>query len=125
MYIDERLPKKDKDKVLRLNIKDFDEEDDEGGMSENDEGEEEREEEEKEEEERDTENDSLEGEEEGEEGGEEGEELDEEALNANNPDFLLSKTLSLKMNIVLKFLSKYLIIDIKEKKKDDKDFYKK
>jgi len=131
MYIDKRLSKDDKDKVLGLNIKDdYDDEDDE--MSEIKEEEEKSEEDEKseieeksdeEKSEQDGRSEEIEEGEEGEEGEEE--ELDEEALNGNNPDFLLAKALSLKMNMLLKYLSKYLIIDIKEKKKEDKDFYKK
>eukprot|EP00833_Pecoramyces_ruminatium_P005953 jgi/Orpsp1_1/1179985/evm.model.c7180000071685.1 len=57
----------------------------------------------------------------------EGEEeiLDEEALNRNNPDFLLTKALSCKLNYLGKYFVRYLIFEIKEKKKEDKDYYKK
>jgi len=58
--------------------------------------------------------------------GEKGEEMmHEDVFNANNPNYLLSKVWGFKLNIIQRYFVKYLIDDIREKKKEDKDYYKK
>jgi len=42
-----------------------------------------------------------------------------------SPDTLLTKALSGKLNYLGKYFVKYLLFEIKEKKKEDKDYYKK
>ena len=51
--------------------------------------------------------------------------MDEDTLNRDNPDFLLSKALASKLNYLGRYFVRYLIFEIKEKKKEEKDYYKK
>lgn len=48
-----------------------------------------------------------------------------EDINKSNPDYLLSKALTCKLNYLGKYFVRYLLFEIREKKKEDKDYYKK
>ncbi|ORX47806.1 hypothetical protein BCR36DRAFT_221789, partial [Piromyces finnis] len=56
---------------------------------------------------------------------EEEEIINEDTLNANDPDYLLSKALSSKLNFLGKYFVRFIIYSIKEKRKEEKDYYKK
>eukprot|EP00833_Pecoramyces_ruminatium_P014217 jgi/Orpsp1_1/1188249/evm.model.d7180000063434.1 len=51
--------------------------------------------------------------------------LYDDKVNACNPDYLLSEALTCKLNIFNNYFVRYLLYEIKEKKKEDKDYYKK
>jgi len=51
--------------------------------------------------------------------------IDEEKSNACDPNQILSKAFTCKLNVFSRYFINYLFYDIREKKKDDKDYYKK
>ena len=51
--------------------------------------------------------------------------LNEDKLNECNPYYLLSKAISTKLDIYKSYFVRYLVYEIKEKEKEEKDFYKK
>jgi len=51
--------------------------------------------------------------------------LNEDKLNECNPHYLLSKAMMSKLDIFKSYFVRYLIYEIKEKEKEEKDFYKK
>ena len=107
LYIDERTSKNEKDIIMGItnyNDEKIEEEEEE------EEEKEEKEEEEETEDNEDVEDDNL---------------INEDAINGNNPDYLLSKALSCKLNFLGKYFVRYLLFEIREKKKEDKDYYKK
>ena len=128
LYINQRLSKEDKDIVLQIekkqnkyDIEIKEEEDNENEGNENDEG-----------------NENYNGSDYGDsnyngsniiededEENENEEALDEDQLNANNPDYLLLKALNGKLSFLGKYFVRYLIFNIKEKRKEEKDYYKK
>jgi len=135
MYIDKRLSKKDKNDIIGLNNKDGNDinekDNNENNDSENNDSEynesgkndsEDYDSENNNSDYNNSENDDYEEENSGDKGGEA---LNEDAINENNPNYLLSKAWSLKINFIQRYFIKYLIDDIKEKKKEDKDYYKK
>ncbi|ORX63808.1 hypothetical protein BCR32DRAFT_251421 [Anaeromyces robustus] len=127
LYIDARLSKSDKENLLNSNKKKKVEKiknEEEKGNSEYDYISENENENDNENESEDNENDEYENEPEPEDNKNE-EALNEDEINCNNPDYLLSKALGLKLNYFQRYFVIYLTLDINEKKKEDKDYYKK
>jgi len=122
LYINERVSKEDKEYILDLNknndnYNDYEDEGESGSGIGSESGsgsgsENEREHYKKQEEDDDDEDN-------------EDEIMDEDTLNRDNPDFLLSKALASKLNYLGRYFVRYLIFEIKEKKKEEKDYYKK
>jgi len=103
LYIDQRTSKSDKDIIMGLHV------DENSQNSENDEN-----------------NESSENVNENEDDIEKDPSFNEDDINGNDPDFLLSKALTTcKLNFIGKYFVRYLLFEIKEKKKEDKDYYKK
>ena len=121
MYIEERTSKIERDEIMgsinkqNKNIEKVDEEKE--AYDEN------SKEEENEEEEENSEEEENEVEEEGKENNIEV--IDEEKSNACDPNQILSKAFTCKLNVFSRYFINYLFYDIREKKKDDKDYYKK
>ncbi|OUM67886.1 hypothetical protein PIROE2DRAFT_4565 [Piromyces sp. E2] len=128
LYIEERTSKKNRDDIMGdikndINIDDDDDDDDKNKEKET---EEEEEEGENNSNNNSTDNNSEEEEEEEEEEENKGKKkpafLDEDKANASNPNYLLSKALTCKLNVFNKYFVRYLLYEIREKKKEDKDY---
>jgi len=129
LYIEGRTSKKDRDLIMGVGNTDDNDDDDEDEENINDEEEENEEENEKERSEKEVtsgsgSNDNYDDDEEN-EGNQQGNSLNEDKLNECNPTYLLSKAMTSKLNIFKSYFVRFLIYEIKEKEKEEKDFYKK
>jgi len=50
--------------------------------------------------------------------------IEEDDVNKNNPDYLLSKALTSKTSSMLLYFVKYMVLDVKDMKKEDKEYNK-
>ncbi|ORX80699.1 hypothetical protein BCR32DRAFT_19087, partial [Anaeromyces robustus] len=131
LYINERMSKKNKENFMKLNFNtkkdmtnvkdnkynDMNEDENEDDNNNESEDDEENEFEDEDDNENEDENNNEDNENE--------EVIDEEEINNNNPDYLLLKALSFDLNYFQIYFIRYLILDINEKKKEEKDYYKK
>jgi len=115
LYIDSRMSKSDKDLIIGYKDMDYDDEEEEEEEKEEEDDDEERKEDDNEEKEIERVDDEKKNK----------ELMDEEAINGNNPDYLLSKASSFKLNFFGKYFTRYLLDVIKENRKEDEDYYKK